>query len=389
MVLKVLLVTRIAAHYRQGVYGELFDHARHDWVIAADPGTIPVTRSELEGGIPVIPLEWFSEGRFIPLRNHWFGKLVWQSGVIAAIRRTRPDCVVFEGSAAIASTWLAAALCRMVGIRVAFWTTGWHRADAGIRRKLRLWFYLLGERLLLYGNNGANIGVQMGYPIDRMTVIKNSVSFRQYGLSQSEAETSQEVARVPISTGCFVGAVIRLNPAKNLGLIITAVAEARRLSGRELGVMLVGEGPDEPSLRQLSQKLGVPLLLPGPMYSQAALTRVYDLLCVTVIPEWAGLTTIQSMSYGCPVVTHGDFSAQSAEAEAVVPDVTGSFFTRGDASSAAREILRWATVSERERRATAAACRAEVASGWTPEAHARAIIDAIDGLVAAKSGPGS
>lgn len=382
MVVKVLLVTRIAAHYRQGVYGELLGHQEHGWVVAADPQSIPLARSKLEGGIPVIPREWFGDKSFIALQNHWMRGCVWQSGVLRAIRRVRPDCVVFEGSAAIASTWVAATFCRIVGIRVAFWTTGWHRPDVGLRKRIRLWFYSLADQLLLYGANGADIGVRMGYPRERMSVIKNSVSLRTNEHLQFGEEALWEIDRLPNPAELLVGAVIRLNPSKNLGFAINAVAEARQLSGLNIGVMFIGDGPEELSLRQRSEQLGVPLYLPGAMYSQAALQRAYELLTVSIIPEWAGLTTIQSMFYGCPVVTHDDFSEQSAEAEAVIPGVTGSFFARGDSVLAAREILRWVTASDEERKVTSAACRAEVDSGWVPVAHAQAIIEAIDELVA-------
>lgn len=377
----MLLVTRIAAHYRQGVYEELLGQDEQRWTVAADPNTIPEARSSVEGGIAVIPPAAFEVDRFIPLRNRWLRGAVWQSGVVRAIRRVRPDCVVFEGSASILSTWVAAVLCRSTRVRVAFWTTGWHRPDSGARRWVRLVFYHLAERLLLYGRTGAEIGARMGYPADRMTVIRNSVTTRGVG-SGSEAEALDEIARLPDSAQPLVGAVIRLNPAKDLRLILTATEKARRLSGLDLGVLLVGEGPAEASLRELAESLDVPLFLTGAMYSQAALNRVYELLRVTIIPQWAGLTTVQSMSFGCPVVTHGDFTAQSAEAEAIVPGVTGSFFSPGDSHSAAREILRWVTMDDDERRATADACRAEVSKGWLPAAHARAIVDAVDDLMA-------
>jgi glycosyltransferase involved in cell wall biosynthesis len=47
-----------------------------------------------------------------------------------------------------------------------------------------------------------------------------------------------------------------------------------------------------------------------------------------VAPGEVGLTAIQSLSFGVPVITHGDFSNQMPEAESVVHGITGWLFEK-------------------------------------------------------------
>jgi glycosyltransferase involved in cell wall biosynthesis len=62
---------------------------------------------------------------------------------------------------------------------------------------------------------------------------------------------------------------------------------------------------------------------------------------VTVSPGKVGLTALQSLAYGTPVITHDDPEAQGPEWEAIMPGRTGDFFRRGDVADLARVIRAW------------------------------------------------
>jgi glycosyltransferase involved in cell wall biosynthesis len=62
-------------------------------------------------------------------------------------------------------------------------------------------------------------------------------------------------------------------------------------------------------------------------------------LCVA--PGEIGLTAMHSLVYGTPVVTHGDFSKQMPEYEAVVSGRSGLFFREGDLLDLTDKINCW------------------------------------------------
>ena len=66
----------------------------------------------------------------------------------------------------------------------------------------------------------------------------------------------------------------------------------------------------------------------------------------TVAPGKIGLTAIQSLTYGTPVITHGNSDNQMPEFEAVVPGDNGDLFVDGDIDSLATVIAKWIGMSE-------------------------------------------
>lgn len=367
---QVLTVYQHLPHYRGEVFAELQATPGMDWVFAAD-------LQSADGSIPTIPPGRFTS--FSRLRNHWYGPVLWQSGLVSLVLRKRYDAVVFLGDAAYASSWLAALICRARGSKVAFWTIGWHRPETGLRRRVRLGFYRLAHTLLVYGHTGKRIGASLGYPADRMTVVGNSTS--SHVVHVHEPQPLQ--ASLPAPGGDVVTAVVRLTELKALHLLIRA-AGVLRTRGRPVIVVLAGGGPESEALRSLAGSEGVDLRLLGPVYSTPALDAIYACTAVTVVPLNAGLTCIQSLSYGRPVITTDDPYQWAPESEAIRPGVTGGLYADGSVESLADVIEDWLARVRADGPAVAAACKREVAMRWTPAAQAAAISAAVSELVGAE-----
>lgn len=367
---KVLTVYQHLPHYRAEVFAELQAAPGMDWEFAAD------LQSD-DGSIPTIPPE-----RFVALhrlRNHWLRSVLWQSGLLELVLRRRFDAVVFLGDAAYASTWLAAVVCRARGSKVLFWTIGWHRPDQGVRRWIRLAFYRIAHALLIYGHTGKRIGVSLGYPESRITVVGNSTSSHAVQSDDSAAVTE---ALPPLGRD-VVTAVVRLNELKGLHLLIRA-ATLLGARGRPVVVVLAGAGPQAGALRRLAESEGVDLRLLGPVYSTAALNLIYERTSVTVVPLNAGLTCIQSLAYGRPVITTDDPYKWAPESEAIRAGVTGGLYTDGSVASLADVIEEWLTRMRADGPSIAEACKQEVELRWTPRAQAAAIAAAVSDLVGAE-----
>ena len=70
--------------------------------------------------------------------------------------------------------------------------------------------------------------------------------------------------------------------------------------------------------------------------------------------------------FGTPVITNSDYSNQMPEFEAIVENVTGDFFEKGNVEALADSITRWLkTHSDRE--SVRCACYQEIDSRWNPE----------------------
>lgn len=303
----------------------------------------------------------------VVLRNRWRGNLhLRQIGLLRDMRRSRAEWVVFLGGANSLAYWVAALAARAMGKKVAFWTIGWHRPEAGVKRLVRLMFYRLADVLLLYAAHGRALGIRHGYPPDRMYVIGNSVGGGPVDL--------------PDRTGgpAIFGAVARLNERKRFDLLIRA---AHQLSERgcAVEVWLAGEGEAGGDLEKLASELGVELRMLGAIYADAELARFYEKLTATVVPDAAGLTVIQSLRFGVPVITQGDLDSQMPEAAAVLHENTGLHFDRGD-WVALGDMLEYCIAWRKEVGAQAIAknCHRELTDRWTAQAGRDRIICALD-----------
>lgn len=360
--LKVAVVYPHLPHYRYGVFKELENRIEDIRFIFGG--------SSKDGSIASIPPGTFKKETRV--QNVWFGPVLWQRGLARALHEYRPDAVVFLGDAAHLSTWVMAILSRLRGQRVYFWTIGWHRPDKGLRKLIRKTFYKLSDKLLLYGNHGREIGILSGFPKDRMAVIFNS-----WG-SLANAESVELATRsLPSGSRPVIGAVIRLSPGKGLPEIVKAIAHLRDEFGIEVDGLIVGEGPERELLEELATELGVSLYLPGAIYDEATLKQIYQKLEVTVVPKAAGLTVIQSLSEGTPVITLSDPYKQMPEFEAIEDNITGSLIDDVSPESIAKACEFWISRLPSEKKAAEEVCRTTIESHWTPISQANRIINVL------------
>lgn len=365
--LSVLIVQQHLAHYRRGVFMELDRSATIEATFAAD-------LTDRAANIPAIPMITFK--RAVRLRNMWLGNLLWQRGLLSCITRGKFDRVILTGDVHHISTWVGLLCARWRGARTYLWTTGWHRPDSRLKRLVRVTFYRLADQLLLYGEDGYNIALSAGLPASKMTIIGNSVTPQGPTPPTAGGSTIDVNALLPAPAEMhLVGAVVRVNPVKRLDMLIEATARLRA-RGVSIGVLLT-EGPAGDSLRRQATELGVPLFMVGAVYDEKTLSKIYDRLEVTVVPELAGLTVMQSLSYGTPVVTNDDPNRQASEFRAVRHGITGMLYAAGDVDSLAAMIHECLALVRERGAELEAACKEEITRNWSAEAHAFRILRAL------------
>ncbi|WP_175542518.1 glycosyltransferase family 4 protein [Actinopolymorpha cephalotaxi] len=360
----VVVAPNLIPHYRVPVFRELAANPLcryHFWAGDGEPSaSIKVAEADQ------IPNR-------AALRNYYLGPLLWQAGLLRMVARVRPDAVIFTGDMHILSVWLGAALCRVLRIRVLFWTHGWRRDEHGVRRLARLSFYRCAHRLLLYGTRAKAIGARTGYPEDRMTVIYNSIE----GPDPSPARTAERPMPGAGQTSRTTIRLImcsRLIPIRRADLLF----EAMRLLGDRgvtTSLRLLGDGPDRPRLERLAEDLRVDVLFVGAAYDREVITAHHRQSDICVVPAWGGLAVIQGLLARVPVVIHSNPADHGPEAEEVVPGLTGELFSQGDPRDLAAAIERCAGWCEVDAPARAKAFD-DIAERYSPSHQARLIDEA-------------
>lgn len=317
----------------------------------------------------------FSHSPFVRILR----RIAWQPQAIHAAWSGDYCCFIFLGDAAWASTWIAAAIAKLRGRRVLFWTHGWLCHDRGVKKHVRLAFYSLADGLLLYGERAARIGADLGYDPGKLHVMFNSLDFDAQQMLAARID-SADIG--DLRTRLFgdpaapvVVATARLSAVKRFDLLIDALEIVNR-KHRAVNLLVVGDGPQRSHLEAQASAAAVKAFFAGACYDEQQLAAYFLAANVTVSPGNVGLTCMHSLGYGVPVITHDDPNEQMPEWEAIEIGVTGAVFRKGSAEDLAAQIERW-TRTALPSQSTRERCRASIARRYHPRAQAEAIETAI------------
>jgi glycosyltransferase involved in cell wall biosynthesis len=351
-------------HYRRPVFDALRDSQKFDFQFAFGPNRI-------KDGIQRGPT--MSDDAV--LAASFFGHAIWLHGCLALIYNRRPKVVILLGNPYIISNWAAAALCRVLGIKVLFWTHGWLSAKRDLKSFIRNAYYGMADGLLLYGNRAKQIGIQSGFAEDKMHVIYNSLDYDRQKNVRNTLKNSFS-RKSPL----FFLVVGRVTPELGLNVAIDALELLRDRYGKSAELWIVGTGPSTAPLRAKAARSGIHLQFIGESYDEELIGRLMQECCAVVSPGKVGLLAMHALAYGTPIITHGDFSTQMPEFEAIEPGDTGDFFARGNADDLARVMSEWIDKPRNEQSRERAI--AQIEKYYTPDAQRinieSAIIETLD-----------
>lgn len=97
----------------------------------------------------------------------------------------------------------------------------------------------------------------------------------------------------------LVGTVAALRPEKNVGRLIRAFAQ--RPPGPPARLMIIGDGPERPTLEAMAQSLGTPVEFTGHVDQPASLIRQLDIFALSSDTEQMPLSLLEGMAAGCAV----------------------------------------------------------------------------------------
>ncbi|MET3665596.1 glycosyltransferase [Caulobacter sp. 1776] len=364
----VAVMYHMFPHYRAPVLSALSQSTLFDfsfWAGIDDIEGIKVFRGN--DTVSINPLRTLRRGSSLELLNFW-------KPLIAL----RPSTVILIGNPNLITTWCAAVLARLMGAKVLFWTHGWLKPESRLKAKLRNLYFSLADKVLVYGDRAVSLARKSGFDADKVVPIYNSLDWEAADRNFHRLEQQpprEEASSTPTEIVCTA----RITKHCRFDLLIQA-ANLLRKEGVQTKITLVGDGPERSPLEDLAKTLDVDLKCLGAIYDEGVIAGIIYDADITVSPGKVGLTAMHSLSYGTPVITHGDLDQQMPEVEAIVPGVTGDFFQADDVTDLARKIKIWIQ-TPRNREDLRQNCRKVMIDRYTPESQRRRIEQAIESVL--------
>ena len=339
---KILFITNFFPSYRKSIWKKLLNNNKADVKFYFDP-----IQNE---GIQVEDL-FFSESNklknsFKEVKNfYFFGRVIWQSKIIKECLLASFNQAIFIGDMNILSTWIGLLICRVRNKKTILWTHGFYGNENYIKRLLRILFYSIGNKYLLYEQRGKKLMIKAGFDSSKIFVIYNSLD---YGLQKKYFETYQKnnikkeftfFKNSKLKTILFLG---RLTSVKKIDLLIKSL---KKLNSQKVNfnLLIIGEGPQESLLKKMSKE-GLEkgwIYFYGKTYEESELSKLIYSSDLMVSPGNTGLNSIHTLSYGTPVGTHNNFDKQMPEAAIIEDKKTGFFFNENDSDDLSIKIDLW------------------------------------------------
>jgi len=341
--MRIKFFTNIAPHYRASLWLKLLKHNNHNvhFYYGSNPNA----------GIPAIN---FSKEEFSKYKNHihqiknfWFNSkiLFWQKGVVSQCLRSNIDLAIFLGEMYCLSTWLAAIICRIRGVRVAFWGHGIYGNEGKLKLFVRKTFFRLAHQHLLYERRAKIIMQEQGFNPEKLYLVFNSLDYDTHKTLRTRFQNLNKADVFPFFSDSTLPVIVfigRLTAVKKLDLLFNAVMQMNTESV-EVNLIFIGDGPERKTL-ELAGKEGLEkgwLHFSGACYDEETIGKYLSSADLCVSPGNVGLTAIHTLSLGTPVATHGNFSNQMPEAQTITEGYNGFFFKENDVTDLKIKIENW------------------------------------------------
>lgn len=258
---------------------------------------------------------------FFFLKRFSFQLDCWKSAIAAY-------AVIFEGNPRIFSTWMLLGIRRALGRRSALWCHAWsrkgpHKGGTFLRDAM---CKLAGVAVAYTGTEAAHLRERL--PGVEVVCAPNSLYAR--------SDIRPAEANLPPWDILYVG---RLVAEKKPQLLLEAFIRVMSELPSDARLKFVGAGPQQPLLEKMAIERGVGkrVLFMGHVGGYADIRKEYETALVCVSPGYIGLSIIQALSFGVPMIT-GDDEPHAPEIEAAIEGENSLFFRSDDPEDLARAI---------------------------------------------------
>ena len=349
-------------HYRESVFHRIASDPRIDFTICCGKKS-PYQKMRNFEPQPPLKIKWVKNFVVNITQMHF---IVWQWGAIINLVRTRPNVLILLGADPhILSSFPLFFIAKILRVKVCWWSHATLAGQGFLGRWLRLFFYKHADGILAYDEVGRLRLEKAGVEPSTMTTIWNCLNDADYKLSANDRQVTENDCTIRV---LYIG---RLYRDKKMRLLIEAAAILKD-RGVTFVVDIVGDGPELTATKEKSIALDLNdvIRFHGAKYDDE-LTQFLSKADIGVIPSWAGLSAIQYMASGIPVITEENRGINHPpEVSAIIEDETGAFFDFESAESLANTIE--ATYPKVKNLSNS--CLKLVREQFTPEAVKEAII---------------
>ncbi len=356
--MKVCNIYNFASHYRGEIYKKIdktFDcrFLFGDKIIG-------------QSGIKSFPTSELRDCAIVENRVFIKAPFYWQRGVLKQVFY-KFDRYILLGEPFCVSSWIFLCLCKFFPKKRTFlWTHGWYGRENFIKKIIKKIYFSLADGIFTYGDYAKQLMQNEGFRIDKIFPIHNSLNYSEQKLlreSMSDNDIYQRHFSNDYPNLIFIG---RLTKIKRIDLLLESLHILKN-RGKNFNLTIVGDGDLMPTLSTMVKKLDLDknVWFYGACYDEAENANLIYNADLCVSPGNVGLTAIHCFSFGCPVITHNNFSMQMPEFEVITEGKTGSFFEYNNTESLADSIQNWFSVS-RSRAEIRNLCFNIIDKEWNP-----------------------
>jgi glycosyltransferase involved in cell wall biosynthesis len=293
------------------------------------------------------------------------------------LRATQPTVLMTYNWGATDLIWLG----RLVGMRNIIHSEHGVNIDEAQatnwkRDLMRLVVYRLASRVVVVTQSFFH-AMQAKYRLnkERIAWIPNGVKTDYYAPDLCQrAQTRQALG---LTENDFVlGFSGRLDPIKNLGLLLHAFTYCVKGSALPPRLLIIGDGPEKERLTTICQQEGIEdrVIFTGQQEDVLPYLRAMDVFLLTSLREQMPLTILEAMAVGIPIV-----ATKVGEIPTIVTDgVNGVLLDLHDSAERfAREIISLGAMVTRRKRMGAAA-RERIVSSFQEETMVQAYINLME-----------
>lgn len=365
---KICYITNVASHYRREVLGLMDKHLNCDFVlgdkVVADIKTFDT--SKFRNNVEIVHNVLDKDGA-----------VIWQRGVLKYLFR-RYDAYIVIDDIVCLSNWVFMILAFLMGKKTFMWSHGYYGKETRLKKIIKWPFYHMATRIITYGNYSREVMIKEGYSPEKISVLHNSLAYsEQLKVRNDDLKSTIYLEHFGNNNPnlIFIG---RLKPIKKLDMIIEAMALLR---DRQFytNLTFIGDGEERTKLDYLSKNYGLEnnVWFYGACYEERQNAELVYNADLCVAPGNIGLTAMHVLMFGCPAITHNDFTHQMPEFESIHPGVTGDFFEYDSVSSLADMIFKWFS-ADKDREQIRKDCFNEIDTQWTPTFQYNAIAQSIN-----------
>jgi glycosyltransferase involved in cell wall biosynthesis len=197
------------------------------------------------------------------------------------------------------NTW-GRVLGRLAGVPMVIAHEHWS-TKSGREAQIDHVLYRLSDRVLVPSEESKRVVMSSDrIPAERISVIYNGVDIAKFGDMYDTDETRRELGVQPGTR--LIGYVGRLTHEKGgQDLLVRAVARARQ-GGRDVRLVVVGDGPMRADLEALAANLGEPVIFTGLRADVARLLAAMDIFVLPSLHEALPIAALEAMATGLPVI---------------------------------------------------------------------------------------